>query len=127
MNIKPEIKKLWLDALNSGEYKRANSALQDSEGKYCCLGVLCDLYDKVHGQNNWTKEDPQDDDSFDIAYMEESAYLPGQVRNWAFENIGDDDLSPYHAYTKFEDQVAEINDGSESETYEDPVKFIEDH
>jgi hypothetical protein len=40
--VKPEIKKLWIEALRSGKYKRGEGALR-SEGKHCCLGVLCEL------------------------------------------------------------------------------------
>jgi len=44
--LKPEIKKLWVDALRSGEYKQGSGQLYDKtpEGeRYCCLGVLCRL------------------------------------------------------------------------------------
>jgi len=36
----------WLEALESGEYKQAQSFLYDYErDSYCCLGVLCKLAD----------------------------------------------------------------------------------
>ena len=35
------IKKKWLNALRSGEYKQGQECLKNSEGAYCCLGVLC--------------------------------------------------------------------------------------
>lgn len=38
MNAK--LKALWLEALRSGEYRQANGTLKDSDGGYCCLGVL---------------------------------------------------------------------------------------
>lgn len=37
-----KIKKLWLKALRSGEYKQGKLALR-IKNKYCCLGVLCDI------------------------------------------------------------------------------------
>lgn len=37
-----EVKAEWLSALRSGEYEQGNGAL-NRDGKYCCLGVLCDL------------------------------------------------------------------------------------
>ena len=49
-----EIKALWLTALRSGDYKQGKGAL-NKNGKFCCLGVLCDLAVKagvtgeVHG------------------------------------------------------------------------------
>lgn len=75
--MKPEIKKLWTDALRSGEYKQGRRSLitydrntipydqivpvpngtpneeQLKAAQYCCLGVLCDLYRKEHGKNLW--------------------------------------------------------------------------
>jgi len=43
MNL--EIKEKWLKALRSGEYKQGNAFL-NSNGKFCCLGVLTDIYIK---------------------------------------------------------------------------------
>ena len=36
----PEVKAAWIEDLRSGKYKQTKYALQDSEGGYCCLGVL---------------------------------------------------------------------------------------
>lgn len=40
--LKPEIKKLWVDALRSGEWRQTVENLE-CEGAYCCLGVLTAL------------------------------------------------------------------------------------
>lgn len=40
-----KIKADWLAALRSGEYKQGIGRLRQ-DGKFCCLGVLCDLYNK---------------------------------------------------------------------------------
>lgn len=37
-----EFKKEWIDALRSGKYEQGKNQLVDN-GKYCCLGVACDL------------------------------------------------------------------------------------
>jgi hypothetical protein len=50
--VKPEIQKLWVGALRSGEYKQAQSVLRTESGM-CCLGVLCDLYKKTEGKGEW--------------------------------------------------------------------------
>jgi len=34
------LKKAWVEALRSGEYKQGNGQLLDRQGRYCCLGVL---------------------------------------------------------------------------------------
>lgn len=41
-----ELKEAWLAALRSGNYKQTIERLQDRDfGGYCCLGVLCDVFD----------------------------------------------------------------------------------
>lgn len=40
--MKPELKKKWVDALLSGEYKQGLDYLKDN-GRFCCLGVLADV------------------------------------------------------------------------------------
>jgi len=49
MNV--EVKAEWLAALRSGEYEQGQDALRHN-GKFCCLGVLCDLAAK-HGVGRW--------------------------------------------------------------------------
>ena len=39
------IKKKWVAALRSGEYKQGMFAMCN-RGEYCCMGVLCDLLPK---------------------------------------------------------------------------------
>lgn len=47
--MNPEIKRRWIAALTSGEYKQGRAALvispddEHDEPRYCCLGVLCVL------------------------------------------------------------------------------------
>lgn len=43
------IKDLWIKALRSGKYEQGVGYLQTLDGKYCCLGVLCDIMDP----NSW--------------------------------------------------------------------------
>lgn len=77
-----EVKTLWLNALRSGEYKQASSALKTSYG-FCCLGVLCDLYRLQHpGSCSWEL------DKFDYVFKTgngggSGAFLPEVVRKWA--------------------------------------------
>lgn len=37
-----EYKQPWIDALRSGNFKQGRNKLE-SQGKYCCLGVLCEV------------------------------------------------------------------------------------
>lgn len=44
----------WVDALRSGKYKQGRNSLV-KDGKYCCLGVLCELLPggiSLHGHDN---------------------------------------------------------------------------
>jgi hypothetical protein len=50
--LKPEVREKWVAALRSGEYTQGTRAL-NRDGKFCCLGILCDLYHKETGQGAW--------------------------------------------------------------------------
>ena len=60
-----KIKKLWLDALRSGKYPQTQGYLRSSkrddrpEG-FCCLGVLCDLFQKDTGKGRWQSKDSEE-------------------------------------------------------------------
>lgn len=91
--MKEKIKKLWVAALRSGEYKQGKGALikykvDSSNGiphmykpneetlkgaTYCCLGVLCDLYRKETGMNLWS------DTAFDYVH----GTLSNKMLAWA--------------------------------------------
>lgn len=46
--MKPELKKQWVEALRSGEYKQGEGTFKRAikgEESFCCLGVLCDILD----------------------------------------------------------------------------------
>lgn len=58
LTLRPSVRKAWVEALRSGEYKQAHDALR-SNGNFCCLGVLCDLASR-DGVGAW--EDPTDAD-----------------------------------------------------------------
>lgn len=49
-----EIKKKWLEALRSGNYKQGSHRLRDGN-TFCCLGVLCDIIDP----DGWRKFEGQ--------------------------------------------------------------------
>lgn len=41
--LKPAFKKLWLEALRSGEYEQGRTVLCSEDGRWCCLGVAADV------------------------------------------------------------------------------------
>lgn len=46
-----KIKRRWLKALRSGQYKQTKAALHDRLGRMCCLGVICDVMGAPKGQH----------------------------------------------------------------------------
>lgn len=46
-----EVKTKWLEALRSGKYKQGQGCLAFN-GKFCCLGVLCD----ISGVGKWDND-----------------------------------------------------------------------
>lgn len=129
--MKPEIKKLWLDALSSGKYIHGTNSLrtQDSNGNvcFCVLGVLCDLHAK---QTNceWSDEGvtvrTPDNGSFtEYSYLGQYGILPKAVQEWSGIQLSSPIVGPGSI---FEDKcLAGIND--ESYSYEDSIKAIEDY
>jgi len=73
--MNPRIKKKWLEALRSGEYKQTTETLRDENG-FCCLGVLCDIHAKERGAN-WVKLI----ESYEL--YGEVQLLPLSVQEWA--------------------------------------------
>lgn len=45
--MNPEWKEKWVNALRSGKYKQARGYLRTGDNRFCCLGVLCDVSNKV--------------------------------------------------------------------------------
>jgi hypothetical protein len=79
MNI--EITQRWIDALRSGAYEQGKGALR-LKNKYCCLGVLCDLYSKENNEE-WKMVDEKTEQ---YAFQECLSYLPKKVQKWAGMN-----------------------------------------
>ena len=82
--MKPEVKKLWLEALRSGNYSQARGMLHESpSGGYCCSGVLRDVYRKETGKGRWASLSWCE--SFDACDGDHAftSLLPRSVVNWA--------------------------------------------
>lgn len=85
--MKAEVAKIWVDALRSGEYTQGRAALKNvsKQGyEHCCLGVLCELYDKYNEEKlirdtgyNLAK------DKITCSFDMETELLPEKVREWA--------------------------------------------
>lgn len=60
-----QLKEKWIAALRSGEYEQGRNYLRTGTGKYCCLGVLCNLIDPTKWDrdvNNSLESTPYDYD-----------------------------------------------------------------
>lgn len=59
--IDPEFKAKWIAALRSGKYIQGQKYLQ-ADGKFCCLGVACDVIDSNGWKNTagWTAVIPSE-------------------------------------------------------------------
>lgn len=83
--MKAEIKERWLEALESGRYKQARGTIRSwgigsgvESIRYCCLGVLCDLY-----LREVTTTQLEYDVEWDRVIERGSGHLPGDVMKWA--------------------------------------------
>lgn len=78
--MKRAIKKQWVEALRSGKYKQGEGALcQDA--KFCCLGVLVDLYIKEKGLK-W-KKTKESSGMVRRSLDGEELLLPDEIQAWA--------------------------------------------
>lgn len=78
-----EVKKLWIDALRSGEYDQGQYRLRVGDC-FCCLGVLTDVYIKETGDGAWTRRPGESEDSFIFkGDSVDTSSLPIEVVKWA--------------------------------------------
>jgi len=105
-----QVKTQWVDALNSGEYKQTTNQLFDGN-KFCCLGVLCDLYSKEHDEEwEYRHSDFENHDRW--YFSDQGEVLPDVVMDWAGLNKENPVLKliePESKETVFAD-IAGLND-----------------
>lgn len=77
--MNPKVKQMWIEALESGKYKKGRYFLRPTTKTFCCLGVLCDLHKKVTKKKKaWTKNIDKRNE-----YLGEDNLLPTKVMKWA--------------------------------------------
>lgn len=81
--------KLWVEALESGQYKQGRGLLNqeiDGVNQYCCLGVACEVYNKANPDKELCVEKINTqspfNEVFNVLYDKESAFLPKIVQEW---------------------------------------------
>jgi hypothetical protein len=98
-----EIKRQWVAALRSGDYRQGQKALSVN-GKYCCLGVLCDLAEKagvVSSEVTRTEMISFGDEEVDVTFYGaegSSSFLPEEVVEWAGTDDGMPSIVKPHPY-----------------------------
>ena len=60
-----------VEALRSGRYKQGRNALRNQKGRFCCLGVACD----ISGLGKWVINNIYDK----ISYLGKASFLPKEV------------------------------------------------
>jgi hypothetical protein len=84
-----EHRKLWIDALRSGNYKQTSTCLRSKNGReyaYCCLGVACEVYLKsgdAHEYEQWATESTfKFTPDIDSVNSVKGGFLPYTVQEW---------------------------------------------
>lgn len=101
MNDKVKLARKWIKALRSGKYEQGNGHLLN-KGKYCCLGVLCEISKDKFGLE--VREDGLGFSRGKNVYRE---YLPRVVKD--FLNLGK--FIPERSLD-IQQYLANMNDGS---------------
>jgi hypothetical protein len=112
-----EIKAQWTAALRGGEYVQGRGFL-NADGKFCCLGVLCELAVKAGIiESNFRECDPTV-----IYYGDRNDTLSDAVVKWAGLPDGEDVINPHNPAVTVDRtdgitrsvSLAELNDGENS-------------
>lgn len=104
--MKLEPKKLWLEALRSGDYKQGKGYLRTNEG-HCCLGVLCEV--AIANGVPVTREEEQGYHYYDS----DCAMPPAEVMEWAGLDVGNPTVLD-RDNPNFETTLATMNDSGAS-------------
>lgn len=95
MKMTPEQKKIWVDALRSGEFEQGQHQLccidDDDRKYYCCLGVANEIFDFgyeddiAYLHNHYALLDM--DDQGKLADMNDVGKSFAEIADWIEENL----------------------------------------
>ena len=103
--------KLWVDALRSNQYEQGTGSLCE-DNKHCCLGVACEVYQKIVGDLEITKACGYDNK---IEYNNDTNFLPRRVIDWLGLDMdspdstisrGDDSTLNTYGYVELNDSLS---------------------
>lgn len=75
-----EARQIWIEALRNGIYQQGEGVLHSRDNKFCCLGVACDIFRNIEGENFLKIEERKD--GFCYLYGGDDALLPQIVMKW---------------------------------------------
>ena len=102
--MNPKVKAKWLKALRSGEYDQTRGKLlrrTSSGDRFCCLGVLCNLYAQEHPGTGFRKEN--------LSFFGRTYDIPSEVADWAMLT----DVPKSYTYLPAELHLSYMNDDEE--------------
>ena len=125
--MNPKIKKLWLKALRSGDYKQGRGYLRRGNDTFCCLGVLCNIHAQQNPDSELIKLSSFDRYLEVHTYGGVSAIPPEEVLKWAGINRKSVTIDD-HTVTMI-DHLWKRNDGVFhcKHTFEEIADIIEEH
>jgi hypothetical protein len=104
--VNQEVKAKWVERLRDPRTMQGVGRLGFTDGRRCCLGVLCDIA-VADGVIPAPVETSPDEDSWDsLLYGGDSALLPSEVQDWA----GLDSNAPMVREGHLLSSLAELND-----------------
>lgn len=93
--MREEVKQAWIEALESGKYRKNVGSLRrtGAQGEcFCALGVLCD----ISGLGVWGEPDEEGETGYEVMGEVDWIGVPQAVREWAgtsvrmpFAGVGD--------------------------------------
>lgn len=110
ITMDPRVKKMWIDAMLSGEYEQSPTRHREDKHTFSAFGVLIDVFLKEHGEEWESYCDPAYTDKRDPMHMVyyTDISLQRRVCEWA----GVASASEQDAFVR---QVSELSSWDESE------------
>ena len=124
---------LWEEALLSGEYKQGIGLLCEVDKRlnnkfsFCCLGVLCEVYQKHVGGLTIEDKDVIKLNNVNFkcrSYNGETEELPDVVRKWAELNDPDGSYYPSKSLAADNDGLQSFSDIAETIKARPPELFV---
>ena len=112
-----DIKKEWLNALSSGEYRKGEGSFyRETTNSYCCLGVLHDILLKKKGSNC--------SEYLEEIYGSQVLASKGSYGGYVFDDSSLEILEENHDdQMKWTIPLYTLNDSNE--TWEEVIEYIE--